>query len=111
MRFDYISLTHRATLSKLGFNCNHVDKGNIRYHEALNEIVHIRDKVASKDIDIYYDVCENKLIKKQCLFKGIWTCRNNIYPKRLSKLMSKSENRELLIGRLQMIIYTLTNNI
>lgn len=111
MHFAYITIQHRSTLSKLGFNCNYVDNRLISYSDAVAEIIHFRDKIIKKDIDIIYDICENRLIKKQCFFKGVWTCRNNIYPKRLVKLLDRNENRQIIVDRLQMIIYTLTHNI
>lgn len=109
--------TQKSTLSKLGLNVNALSRkiNGKKQPPMLSEIIftleYILQSAKKNDDLIYYDICDSKFLKLETIFKGIWTCRNNIYPSRLSKLMENDENKELFIQRIDLIKQTINNNL
>jgi hypothetical protein len=106
-----------TNLSKLGLNVNHLRKpldGMKRppfIYEIVFTINYTSDLIKQNDELVCYDICDSKFYKKETLLKGIWTCKNNIYPKRLIKLMNDDFRKNALLERFEMMLSILTTTI
>ncbi len=114
MLFRSLPIETRKHLSNIGLNCHllaksRVDNKLIIVGSVADAVEIIRNNIViNRDDSVYYELCECKFFKRERLLKGIWTCKNNIYPSRLIKLMKVENNRTVLIERLDMIIHMLT---
>ena len=106
----------RSALSKLGLNVFGLGKPlpNRKRPPSIPEVMHtiylvISDVETNNEL-VYYDICDSTFFKKETLLKGIWTCKNNIYPSRLITIMQDETQRKLLIERLQLMLNILTTS-
>ena len=106
----------RSSLSKLGLNVFGLGKPlpNRKRPPAIPEVMHtiylVIYEVRENHELIYYDICDSTFFKKETLLKGIWTCKNNIYPSRLITIMKEETQRNLLIERLELMLNILTTS-
>ena len=69
----------------------------------------LKERIINNDIEIYYIICEDKLIKKETFFKNVWTCRNNIYPSRLHKILKDEHLKNIILNRIDMMLLFISN--
>lgn len=106
MNFKYIPIQDKIYLSKLGLNCSYAKANKI---DVLKELYSIKERIINNDIEIYYIICEDKLIKKETFFKNVWTCRNNIYPSRLHKILKDEHMKNIILNRIDMMLLFISN--
>ena len=113
MSFHQIHSKDRKSLAKLGLNVSGIfvkqkGKKTIYPVDVIYTVAKTIEYVSLNNEEIYYDICDSRFYKKETLLKGIWTCKNNIYPSRLITLMKEEPLRNALLERLRMIEFILT---
>ena len=107
-------LAERKMLSALGINVFHATKRKekcgypIDIDALTEEITDYKNRISKGDKFVFDDICYGKTLKNEVFFRYIWTCKTNIRPQRIRKIVYGGDKREILIQRLDFILLALT---
>jgi len=111
-KFLGLKQIERSPISKLGLNVNYLrtlKKGILYYdfEDIINDLIVIRNHLERNNISNIDLVLENRILKKETIFKSVYKIRNNFNAFRVHKCLKENENKQVVIDRLDLIILNL----
>jgi hypothetical protein len=111
-KFLELNQEQRTPLCKLGLNVAYLRTNKINNHyvdisDIIKELNTIKAVVKGNDVFNLNDLIHSKTIKNATIFKNVYFYNTNFDMYRLKRCLSNEENKQIVIGRLDLIIYQL----